>query len=804
MGDNMPFQVRRVPFSRSSTILGPALLQSLGVTFAMAMSGTAIAQDASEAPSLPAVEVVGTSPLPGLGIERNKLPYEVQTATDRRLRESSTLNMTEYMQRNLTGVNVNEVQGSPFQTDVTYRGFRASSLIGAAQGLSVFLDGVRVNEAFGDVINWDMLPEAAFASMTLVPGSNPIYGLNTLGGALAFTTKSGLTHPGFEGEVSFGSFGRKRIDLSYGLKHQDGWHSFIAGTAFDEQGWRDQSEGTLGNLFLKVGRDLGRTKMDLSLLAGRSRLIGNGLLPSYRFEDGERLPDLYQQDRSAVFTHPDRTKNRVTQLTFNVQHFLDNNTEVAAMAYYRNSRRDGLNGDINEDYEEYVEDCESGFLPDGTPVDPGCDFTREQGAGLPTASLNTTGTDQDGYGASVNMTRILDKHQLTVGATLDGNRVRFNQFEQEGTFTANRGVIAGDEAPELDAAVSGRSYAIGLFASDTWTMAPGTFLTASARFNHAQVTNTLTTEDGIQPQEQFTYNKFNPALGIRKEFGNGVSLFGNVSQSNRVPTVIELACADPTQPCRLPAGLQADPFLEQVVSRTVEVGARWSPSRDTALSAAIYRTVNRDDIIFLRAPGAAQLGYFDNFEKTRNQGVDLSADKRLGNVTLRSSYSYLHATYGAAGTLFAGDRNIEVTSGTRLAGLPRHTLKVGLDWRATPTFSVGGDVVATSSRVTQGNEDGLLEDPEPGEELVREDLRTGGFALFNLRASYRPEKRLELFGRINNVFDRRYETYGALAGNIFPNGQLIQPHLAAQDAGEAVFVAPGAPRSFLVGMRYRF
>jgi outer membrane cobalamin receptor len=125
---------------------------------------------------LQAVEVVGTSPLPGLGIEKNKLPYDVQSVTSEQINNGQSLNLTEFMSRNLTGVNINDIQGSPFQADITYRGFRLSGILGSPQGLSVYLDGVRVNEPFGDVVNWDMIPEAAISNVTLVPGSNPVYG----------------------------------------------------------------------------------------------------------------------------------------------------------------------------------------------------------------------------------------------------------------------------------------------------------------------------------------------------------------------------------------------------------------------------------------------------------------------------------------------------------------------------------------------------------------------------------------------------------------------------------------------------
>ena len=141
---------------------------------------------------LPEIEVVGTSLLPGLEIEKEKLPYEVRSLKSENLGNETSLGITDVMNQYIPGVFTNEVQGSPYQGDVTYRGFRASSILGAAQGLSVYIDGIRINEPFGDVVNWDMIPEFALDNISLIPGSNPMYGLNTLGGALSLTTKSGF------------------------------------------------------------------------------------------------------------------------------------------------------------------------------------------------------------------------------------------------------------------------------------------------------------------------------------------------------------------------------------------------------------------------------------------------------------------------------------------------------------------------------------------------------------------------------------------------------------------------------------
>ena len=175
----------------------------------------ALAQDIPAA-AMATVEVVGAAPAGGIGIDRRLLPYGVQTAAGEQLGAAGSANLADFLARSMSGVSVNEISGSPFQNDVTFRGFRASPVLGTAQGLSVYLDGVRVNEPFGDVVNWDMLPEASLDTVALVPGSNPVYGLNTLGGALALTSKSGLTHPGTELELSAASGRRKRLDLSHG------------------------------------------------------------------------------------------------------------------------------------------------------------------------------------------------------------------------------------------------------------------------------------------------------------------------------------------------------------------------------------------------------------------------------------------------------------------------------------------------------------------------------------------------------------------------------------------------------------
>ncbi len=725
------------------------------------------------------VEVVATSPLPGIGIEEDKLPYDVQSVTAEDIARGQTMNLTDYMARNLSGITINEVQGSPFQADIAYRGFRLSSILGSAQGLSVYLDGVRVNEPFGDVVNWDMIPEAAIGNVTLVPGSNPIYGLNTLGGALAFTTKSGLTAPGTELKVQAGSFGRKRIDVSHGSKDDDGYHRFISATAFDENGWRDYSAGTLGNVFAKIGRQQNDSNWDLSLVVARSALLGNALLPSRNYgPEGEDSPtgSMYERKRDWIYTHSDKTWNDLNMLTFNFQRLLNDSTELSAMAYVRQGKRRAYSGDAERE--------ESSTVP-GTYEDE--------------AVVNYNNSRQTSYGGSVNYTRLLIAHQLTLGASADASNIRYgaSQAECEG-LSDSRSPVDCDERVRTSG-VTGKTTALGIYASDTWTMNERTFVTGAARFNHATVANTITNyEDGVgtaRPRESFTYNSLNPSVGISYKAAPAVTLFGNIGQSNRVPTVIELGCADPNEPCRLPTGLQADPYLKQVIARTIEFGTRWRLA-ESEFTASVYRSENKDDILF-RAVSVTGLGYFSNFSRTRRQGIDLSARTEIGAVSLHASYNYLDATYQDDGELFGGERNISVRPGTRIAGLPKHTIRVGADWRAQPKLVVGGTVLATSSLVSQGNEDGLIGDGEKVNASVK------GYAIMNLHANYEASKGMDYFVRINNVFDTRFETYGMMALNMFDqNGNQYSSPTSAPTVSR--FIAPGAPRNFMVGLRYRF
>ncbi|HMZ84492.1 MAG TPA: TonB-dependent receptor, partial [Rhodocyclaceae bacterium] len=366
---------------------------------------------------LPSVEVVGTTPVPGLGLPKDQIPANVQTASDRDLRRAQSLNLPDFMAEQLPSVNVNETQGNPFQADVNYRGFTASPLLGTPQGLSVYLDGVRVNEPFGDSVNWDLIPRAAISSIALMPGSNPLFGLNTLGGALSLRTKSGFSDPGASIEAEFGSFRRRSLEAEIGNKTAGGFHWFIAGNTFREDGWRDFSPTDVDQLFAKIGQRTAQYEIDLSLTGARTDLVGNGVVPR----------TLYKQREEAVFTVPDRTENRMRMATLNGSWFIDDQQTISATLYGRTNRTRTLNGDVNDDFDPDEPDAEDLGLENRSKI------------------------RQNGHGGALQWSLATASNQLAVGATYDRGRINFSQTEAEGDLdNARRVVDVGDAVTTTD------------------------------------------------------------------------------------------------------------------------------------------------------------------------------------------------------------------------------------------------------------------------------------------------------------------------------------------------------------------
>ena len=279
-------------------------------------------------------------PMPGLGLTKEEIPGNVQSISAEEIRNARSLSMTDLFNSKLQGVTVNDYQGNPFQMDVQYRGFTAGPQIGTPQGLSVFLDGVRVNEPFGDVVNWDMIPMNAIAAVDVFPGSNPIFGLNTLGGAFTMKTKDGFNFTETVFDVMKGSFGREQ------LLAESGWNNgtiafFGAGSFFMEDGWRENSPSEVNQFFGKASYRGDKLDLHLSTLIVETDLVGNGLIPTQE----------YDIDRNGVFTSPDVTENSLQQFQLAAAYQVNDKFSITGQVYRRNSKRDSQGADVYTEFD---------------------------------------------------------------------------------------------------------------------------------------------------------------------------------------------------------------------------------------------------------------------------------------------------------------------------------------------------------------------------------------------------------------------------------------------------------------------
>ncbi|CAN5316254.1 TonB-dependent receptor [soil metagenome] len=759
-------------------------------------TGGAFAQDNEAAVEFETMEVLGVLPTHGPGLPRSGIPANVQSATSEDVDASQAVDIAEFLNRELGSVHINDAQNNPLQKDVQFRGFVASPLLGQAQGLSIYQDGVRLNEPFGDTVNWAAIPDSAIGSITLMPGSNPLFGRNTLGGALSIATKTGFTHPGTRTELYGGSFDRRSVQAETG-GNRGNWGWFTTGEYFDEHGWRDFSPTEARKLFTNISWRPGeKAAWDLSVNLTEAELIGNGPAPV----------ELLAQDREAIFTHPDRTGNDLAM--FNLRGTFEASPSVllTGNAYYRGSDTGTLNGDESNfracsfDPSLACQDDDGDEIPatDPTlgPIPANVGTVGDVANGVPPGTNHRSTTEQDGYGATLQIALLQDLfgrgNQLVLGAEADRGDVDFGQSTELGRLDQTRGAIGSgffvaDEATNISTRVENHS----LYFTDTLWLTEALAVTVSGRYNDTNVE--IGDRSGLEPalDGAHDFQRFNPALGATYAFGPALTLFGGYSESSRAPTPSELTCADPDDPCRLPNAFLADPPLDEVVARTFEAGVRGELGPNLSYNVAAFNTGNENDILFITEGDIIGEGFFDNVGDTRRRGVELGFDGlAFERIDWFLNYTRLQAEF-RENFLVASEEHefanasgqIHVESGDRIPLIPEQIFKAGVDVRVLPNASLGVNVLYNGDQVLRGDESNQLQN-------------VGSYTLVNLNGRYSFNDHIVVFGRVTNLFDEDYETFGLLGEE--PGAVLLN------DFENPRFLGPGAPRAFWIGLRASF
>ncbi len=719
-----------------------------------------VAQAANKAEALETstIEVVGTTPLPSIGTPINQVPSNVQTGSSKSIEQQQSLDLSEYLDNNLGSVNTSNTVANPYQADVQFRGFTASPLLGTPQGLSVYMDGVRVNEAFGDIVNWDLIPANAIANINLIPGSNPLFGLNTLGGALAVHTKSGAEFPGFKATVYGGSWARRAFEFEAGgVSKENNLDYFVAGNLFKENGWREHSSSDVKQIFGKVGWQNDTSDLDLSMALADTSMEGTQAVPLSLLDNPKK-----------AYTYPDSIGNQMVMLNLKGSHFLTDDKLIAGNMYYRNNKTDDFNSNANT-------------------VDPH-------------DSRNITATtNQNGFGGAFQLTLLGDlslgmgvahKNQFTVGASVDMGRTDFNSDSAIASIIGNETVTDSPLVIDRIVRLKTKNDYYGLYATDTFSWSDKLYMTLSGRYNLAKIKLSGFSQDSTGTGDlngNHRYSRFNPAIGFNYNPSSALGFYGGYNEGMRAATPVELSCADATRPCSLPNAFAADPHLEKVVAKTWEGGVRGKLGKDASWNIGAFTTTNSNDIQFISSNISTQ-GFFKNVGDTRRQGLEFGLNAKLNTLSLSANYGFVDATYQSAfeaasaanSTADAITSKIQVSKDNRIPGIARHTLKLRAAYDVTPSWNVGSNLILTSGQYARGDENNL-------------DVngKVPGYGVVNLDTHYSINNNWKLFAKINNLFDKNYQTFGVLGNNIF-NGLNEQ------------FRSPAAPRAGWIGVTYEF
>jgi iron complex outermembrane receptor protein len=808
-----------------SVALPVCCLMSLSVTTARAQQATPAA--APQTVELAPVEVISTAPGSGAGVAVDKVPAFTTSVGAAEFARTNSPSVTDTLQQQVPGAISIDTNGNDFQQELYYRGFVASPIPGRPQGLAVYQDGVRVNEAFGDTVNWDLIPPQAIYRADVFT-NNPVFGLNALGGAVNLQMKNGFLWQGFEAQAMGGSWGRVSGMFQYGMQ-KDAWSLYVTGDALHDDGWRYSSPSSLVRLF----GDLGYRTQDAEV-----HLVAQGATNNLGVV-GATPVGLLAQDYRSVFTNPQTSLNQVGSLALNTKINVSPTWTLQNNAYIRAFYQHHVDGN-DADFEGCsskssfggslcLQDDDFDFLLNGAPkttayrnqfviLNQNGQTIPYQGDSFPYGTIDQTWVHSNTVGESLQATNtdkiIGHPNHFTVGASVDQSWLTYSATSTLGVIDPSLTVIpsgfpgAGSIVHTLGdlgyqpTYLTGTTTYWGLYALDTFDITPQLAATAGGRLNIA----TISTQDasGTSPElnSSYTFTRFNPVVGLAYKITPNVTVYAGYSEANRAPTPLELDCSNPLLPCVLASSLISDPPLQQVVSHTVEAGFRgnfqtaaFGPFVPGSVNwkAGYFRTESDNDIIQLSSVLNGH-GYFANVPETLRQGVEAGALLTFGPLQAYANYSFINATYQFSGTLSSPNNpfadangNIFVKPGDHIPGIPQNQAKFGLEYAFTPKLKFGTDVIIVGSQYYVGDDS-------------NQNPQLPAYWVANIHGSYQITDHVQLFGMVNNLFNNHYATYGTF----FDTGTDAQLATATQFTNDPRTITPAQPLSMYGGVKVTF
>ncbi|HNV85845.1 MAG TPA: TonB-dependent receptor [Candidatus Omnitrophota bacterium] len=635
--------------------------------------------------------------------------------------------------------------GNGLDKTFSLRGFPESRAV-------VFLvDGIRVNEVDGKAVTYPLLPMNDVESIQVDRGSSsPVYGSDAFAGVVHLTTRRPSEKPlSLFGGMEWSSFHGLRFNQGLSGSIQDRWTGlggrftyYFNGGRDVNDGFRENGEWRITNFDIKAGYELPDD--------GGGFRVGVKHTEDAISNPGElTLEQFHQNSRQSLKTLDGRKfKNTIVQMDANKK-FWDNRINASILNYWRVNRSHFYTTSAT------FTDWTYGF-------DPNTSLVTDK-------SRATDLIGQIDY-RDAWTTWLVNQTSLGFEYT-DASNEALRQY-------AFQGNVQEDLPRQTER--SAWPVSTALFWRETMEL----YERVIAYFGMRHDFSWLNTEDYLTPADNLSrrWHQSSASTGLTLKVHRCVDIFGNYSQGFRVPDISEIA----------PFAGTVSQNLNPVKSDSYEVGTRLRYKDQAQFKMSYFLIDMKDEIVFdnTMITAATPFGGNSNLGKSRRTGVEFRLDaKPVKEVKVYGSYTWMKAYVRET------DADGVPYDGRALGQVPENRFTMGAS--AVPFQRFGFPL--DGFRISMDGTFTGRQHPQSYESTDEANLDATGYwikpyIVWNMMLSYEWRKKIFYF-KVNNLFDESYYSR-AIAAQSW--GTSIAP------AGRYLFVNPGAPREFVLGMKWEF
>lgn len=691
-------------------------------------AGTAMAQSTTHQATQQAL-----SPIVVTATRTAQQPYDIAASVDVvNVPQDGNLdiNASELLD-GIPGVLARDRQNYAQDEQISIRGFGARSAFGI-RGVRLYTDGIPATmpDGQGQITHFNL--DSAERVEVLRGPFSALYG-NASGGVIQLFTADGSDPPQLRIGVAGGSHGLLRAEAN--ARGTAGALDYnVDFTHFRSNGYRDHSRAERESGNAKLGWQIDDQRK-LTLVLNTLNLPGaqdpQGLTPAqYRQDPRQAAPPSLSYD----------TRKSVSQQQGGLiyEDHLDQANSVRLMGYYGQRRV--------EQFLSVPTFAQASPLSSGGVVD----LDNEYGGGDARWTWHDTLAGRP--------------FELAVGLAYDNQHQHRRGYENfVGDTLGVKGALRRDEQD--------RVYDFDQYAQATWRVSDAWTLMGGLR--HSRVSfdsrDAYISADNPDDSGKERYTATTPVAGVMFRVSPSVHLYADYGKGFETPTFSELAYRNDGV-----SGLNLG--LQPAITHSSEIGVKLQPDAHTRAAIAVFRADSRDELAVATNNGGRTT--YQNIHSARRQGLEASFATRLAPwLQLQAAYTYLDASYRSpyltCVTSGCTTPDTRVDAGARIPGVPRSNLYAQLR--------------AGRARGWQFSLDGNYLSKVPANDL--NDVSAPAYAVFGLGAGYVLEQgrwRAHLFGRIDNLFDRRY------VGSV------------RVDDGNARYFEPAPGRTYLLGVDLRW